>query len=52
MDGEQNGTQTQQIEQQQENQASNNKREHDDDDGGAGDDVHQLDMIELTIVPC
>lgn len=30
----------------------NNKREHDDVDGGAGDDVHQLDMIELTIVPC
>lgn len=28
------------------------KWEHDDDDGGAGDDVHQLDMIELTIVPC
>jgi len=25
------------------------KYEHDDDDGGAGDDVHQLDMIELTI---
>lgn len=28
------------------------KYEHDDDDGGAGDDVHQLDMIELTIAPC
>ena len=28
------------------------KYEYDDDDGGAGDDAHQLDMIELTIVPC
>ena len=25
------------------------KWEHDDDDGGAGNDVDQLDMIELTI---
>lgn len=28
------------------------KYEHDDDDGGAGNDRDQLDMIELTIVPC
>jgi len=28
------------------------KWEHDDDDGGAGNDVDQLDMIELTIAPC
>lgn len=28
------------------------KYEYDDDDGGAGNDVDQLDMIELTIVRC
>ena len=28
------------------------KYEHDDDDGGAGNDRDQLDLIELTIVPC
>ena len=28
------------------------KWEYDDDDGGAGNDVNQLDLIELTIVPC
>ena len=28
------------------------KWEYDDDDGGAGNDTDQLDMIELTIVPC
>ena len=28
------------------------KWEHDDDDGGAGNDADQLEMIELTIVPC
>ena len=27
------------------------KNEYDDDDGGAGNDVYQLDMIELTISP-
>lgn len=28
------------------------KFEYDDDDGGAGNDRDQIDMVELTIVPC
>ena len=32
--------------------ASWGKWEYDDDDGGAGNDRDQIDMVELTIVPC